>query len=458
MSTQTHPTRRPDGAPERTTDTGKGRPAGRAIVGSVLAGAVTALVLALVVFPGGTEARITGALLLGFGFGWALMATLTVRRTRRPQRWAVVPAVAMGATGLGLVVFNPGNQLLTALNWVWPPLMVALVVWMFAQMRRSVTGKARWVLVPVFVVLALASVGATYANIASTGDRATLAAPGKLYDVNGHRLHLDCHGHGSPTVVLSNGLGGVSAGWARIASPVAATTRVCAYDRAGQGWSEDAASPRDGVQSAEELHTLLEKAGEHGPYLLVGHSTGGTYAITYAARYPDQVAGLVLLDSSSPEQFTRMPAFSGQYKMMMRPTYSLMPTLSRLGAGQIPVTSHLPAADAAKVIAITSKPRYYRNQRDEVSVIPEVFTQAQALTTLGNRPLAVLTASATATGTKGWVDAQDQLAGLSPNSVHRTVHSTHEGLLEDVRPAAASVRAISEVISSVRTSTPLPSS
>ena len=211
----------------------------------------------------------------------------------------------MGATGTALVVFNPGNQTMTALNWVWPPLMVALTVWMFVQMRRSVTGKARWVLTPVLVVLALASIGATYANIAGTGDQSTVAAPGKLYDVGGHRLHLDCHGHGSPTVVLSNGLGGVSAGWARIAAPVAATTRVCAYDRAGQGWSEDAASPRDGVQSAEELHTLLAKAGEHGPYVLVGHSTGGTYAMTYAARYPEQVAGMVLLDSSSPEQFTR---------------------------------------------------------------------------------------------------------------------------------------------------------
>ena len=237
---------------------------------------------------------------------------------------------------------------------------------------------------------------------------------------------------------------------------MAATTRVCAYDRAGQGWSEEAASPRDGVQSAEELHTLLAKAGEHGPYVLVGHSTGGTYAMTYAARYPDQVAGMVLLDSSSPEQFTAMPAFSGQYKMMMRPTYSLMPTLSRLGAGQIPSTSHLPAADAAKVTAITSRPEYFRNQRDEISVIPEVFHQAQALTTLGDRPLAVLTASASATGTKGWVRAQDQLAALSANSVHRTVDSTHMGLLEDASPAAASVRAITEVITSVRTRTPVP--
>ena len=87
--------------------------------------------------------------------------------------------------------------------------------------------------------------------------------------------------------------------------------------------------------------------------MLVGHSTGGTYAMTYAARYPEQVAGLVLLDSSSPEQFTAMPAFAGQYAVLRR-AYSLMPTLSRLGLGQVPVTSHLPAADAAKVAKITS--------------------------------------------------------------------------------------------------------
>jgi copper chaperone CopZ/pimeloyl-ACP methyl ester carboxylesterase len=230
-----------------------------------------------------------------------------------------------------------------------------------------------------------------------------------------------------------------------------------AYDRAGQGWSDDAASPQDGVQSAEDLHTLLGKAGEHGPFLLVGHSTGGTYAMTYSARYPEQVAGLVLLDNSSPEQLTRMPAFPRQYAMMRR-TYALLPTLSRLGLGHlVPGTSHLPAADAAKVNAITSAPNAYRNQRDEVSVIPDVFARAQALTTLGDRPLVVLTASATSTRTAGWAGAQDQLATLSPDSVHRTVSSTHPGLLEDVRPAAASVRAVTEVIHSVRTNTPLAS-
>ncbi|MDF2745058.1 MAG: alpha/beta hydrolase fold protein, partial [Actinomycetia bacterium] len=440
MSTQTHPTSRPQSTPEPTRDTTERRPAGGTIVASVVAGAVAALVLALVVFAGGTEATITGALLLGFAFGWALMATLT-RRTSEPQRWAVVPAVAMGATGTALLVFAPGNDAMTALNRVWPPLLLAMATWMFLRVRRSVRGKARWVLAPVIGVLVLTAIGATYDTIAGTDDLDSYAAPGKLYDVGGRWLHLDCRGHGGPTVVLANGLGGVSAGWARITAPVAATTRVCAYDRAGQGWSDEAASPQDGVESAEDLHTLLAAAGEHGPFVLVGHSTGGTYAMTYAARYPEQVAGLVLLDSSSPEQFTRMPAYPGQYAMMRR-MYGLLPTLSRLGLGQIPTTSHLPAADAAKVTAVTSAPQYYRNQRDEASVLPEVFAQAQALTTLGDRPLAVLTASETSTGTDGWVGAPDQLAALSANSVHRTIDSTHAGMVQDVRPAGESVRAI----------------
>jgi pimeloyl-ACP methyl ester carboxylesterase len=458
MSTQTQPasSRRHDGAHPGADTSSPGRPAGRTIVASVLAGAVAALVLVLVVFPGGTEATITGAMLLGFGFGWALMAALTVRRTRQPQRWAAVPAAAMGATGAALAVITPGNEAMTALNWVWPPLLLTLAGWIFVQVRRSVAGKSRWVLAPVVAVLALASLGATYDNIARTNDT-EYAVPGTLYDVGGHQLHLDCRGQGFPTAVLSNGLGEVSASWARITADVAGTTRVCAYDRAGQGWSEDADHPLDGIQSAHELHTLLAAAGERGPYVLVGHSTGGTYALAYAAQYPDEIAGLVLLDSSSPEQFTRMPAYPGQYAMMRR-AYATMPTLSRLGLGHlVPASSHLPAADAAKVAAITSGTQAYRNQRDEISVIPDVFDQAQALTTLRGRPLTVLTASQTSIGTDGWDGAQNQLAALSADSVHRTVDSTHSGLLEDTGPAAESVRAITEVLFAIRTGTALRS-
>jgi pimeloyl-ACP methyl ester carboxylesterase len=302
----------------------------------------------------------------------------------------------------------------------------------------------------VVVVLGLASVGATYGDLSQAGVQDSYPAPGKTYDVGGHRLHLDCHGHGGPTVVLFNGLGEVSASWARITGPVSRTTRVCAYDRAGQAWSDDAPSPQDGIAAAKDLQHLLAAAGETGPFVLVGHSTGGTYAMTYAARHPEQVAGMVMLDSSSPEQFTRMPAYPGQYAVMRR-GLALLPTLSRLGlGGVITAGSHLPTRAAAEVTAMTSTPRAFRNGRDELSTIPEVFAQAQALTTLGDRPLAVLTASDNAS-TVGWAGAQDQIAALSTNTLHRTVHSTHPGLLEDERPAAESVRAITAVVSAVRT-------
>ena len=114
-------------------------------------------------------------------------------------------------------------------------------------------------------------------------------------------------------MVLFNGLGEFSASWARVVDQVGDDTRVCAYDRAGQGWSEDVDEPQDGVTAAADLHALLDAAGEHGPYVLVGHSIGGTYALTYAAQYPEQVAGMVLLDSSSPRQFTAMPDYPFQY-------------------------------------------------------------------------------------------------------------------------------------------------
>lgn len=175
--------------------------------------------------------------------------------------------------------------------------------------------------------------------------------------------------------------------------------------------------------------------------------------MTYAARYPEQVAGLVLLDSSSPGQFTRMPDYPDQYALMRR-GLALLPTLDRLGVGRAFAASHLPAPAREQVEALTATAHAARNGRDEVSMIPEVFEQAQALTTLHDRPLAVLTASENLT-TPGWTDAQDELAALSTHRVHRVVESTHAGLVADEGGAAASVRAITRVVSSVRTGAPL---
>jgi pimeloyl-ACP methyl ester carboxylesterase len=446
MSVDTQTTdHRADIAASATPQTG---PMARIIAGSLAAGAMSALVLTLVIFAGGTESIITGSTLMTFGLGWTLIAALTVRHTNRPQRWTAVPAVAMGAAGLALLAFTPENAAMTQLSWVWPPVALALAVWMFVQLRRTLSGRGRWLLTPVVAVLGLAAVGATYENITLLADQDTYTAPGKTYDVDGHQLHLDCHGHGGPTVVLSNGLGEISASWARVTDQVGDSTRVCAYDRAGQGWSTDAESPQDGVTAAKDLHTLLAVAGEHGPYVLVGHSTGGAYAMTYAAQYPEQVAGLVLLDSSSPEQLTKIPSYPGQYAVMRR-GLALLPTLDRLGLGRVLATSNLPAPAAEQVRALAATAHAARNGRDELSVIPEVFEQAQALSTLQDRPLAVLTASETVE-TPGWAAAQDRLATLSTNHVHRTVHSTHAGLVDDQHGSTESIRVITEVITSVR--------
>jgi pimeloyl-ACP methyl ester carboxylesterase len=124
--------------------------------------------------------------------------------------------------------------------------------------------------------------------------------PGQLIDVGGHRLHLNCTGAGTPTVVLEPGGGELSSNLGWITPAVARDSRVCVYDRAGRGWSEPASTAQDGAQIATDLHRLLQRGHVRGPYVLAGHSFGGLYVLTFAARYPDQVAGMVLVDSTAP--------------------------------------------------------------------------------------------------------------------------------------------------------------
>jgi pimeloyl-ACP methyl ester carboxylesterase len=427
-------------------------PFARVVAVSLAIGLATALTLTLVVFAGYTEATVTGALLVGFTLGWVLLGVLSRRYTDRPLRWTSVPAVVLGATGLGLIAFTPQNAALSAMSWIWPTPMLALAVYVGLRARRDLPGRARWMLVPVVAVLALAPVAAMYENVTVVRDQHTYSAPGTTYEVGGHRVYLDCRGQGSPTVVLDNGLGEVTASWARIVAQVDTTTRVCAYDRSGQGWSQGTGSAQDGVAAAQDLHALLSVAGEKGPYLLVGHSIGGAYALTYADQYPQQVAGMVLLDSSSPEQFTAIPSYSAQYAVIHR-VEALTPTLNRLGLGRLiakVAPSHLPTAAAGQVTSLTANAQGARNASAEWQVLPALFEQAQELTTFGNRPLAVLTASESAQKTGGWSAAQDRLAALSTRSIHQVVDSTHMGLLEDPQGSAAAVAAIDHVIAVVR--------
>jgi pimeloyl-ACP methyl ester carboxylesterase len=125
--------------------------------------------------------------------------------------------------------------------------------------------------------------------------------PGRLIDMGGYRLHINCEGTGSPTVILDAGLGDWSTHWTSVQDLLKADTQVCSYDRAGYGWSDPGPRLRDSQRIVAELHSLLEKAEVLPPYVLVGHSFGGINMRLYASTYPAETAGLVLVDASHPD-------------------------------------------------------------------------------------------------------------------------------------------------------------
>ena len=259
--------------------------------------------------------------------------------------------------------------------------------------------------------------------------------PGQLIDVGGHRLHIHCTGSGRPTVVLEPGLGEPSANMAgRIAPEIAMTTRVCVYDRAGRGWSQAASAPQDGVQVATDLHTLLQRAGENGPYVLAGHSAGGLYVLNFAHLYPQQVAGVVLLDSMHPQQYTRIASYPAFYEAFRRFS-AVLPSLSRLGLGHAVYHASyadLPNPARGEERAFLATPRGSRSLRDEFAEIRAAMKQAGSLTNLGDRPLIVVTAWKAHTGMDGLAGrprpAVDQQRPPNPRRRHtRNAHRGHSG-------------------------------
>lgn len=131
--------------------------------------------------------------------------------------------------------------------------------------------------------------------------------PGQLIDVNGRNMHINCIGNKSPSIILDSGAGGFSLEWRNIQKSLSQYARVCAYDRAGYGWSDMGLLPRTTKRITHELHALLQNAGIHGPYILVGHSFGGFTAQYFARNFGDEIAGIVLIDSSHEEQVYRLP-------------------------------------------------------------------------------------------------------------------------------------------------------
>jgi pimeloyl-ACP methyl ester carboxylesterase len=240
--------------------------------------------------------------------------------------------------------------------------------------------------------------------------------PGRLIEANGHRLHLNCTGKGSPIVVYEAGASGSSLDWEKVQPTVAATTRNCSYDRAGYGWSEPSdAAKTTSKDIAEELHELLRIAGEGAPYILVGHSLGGFHLQMFAHLYPDEVVGAVLVDASHEDQFDWYQTYT-----------SAVPSTGPGASDPEPKRT----AEAAEIVrAMREDPKFAATQAREGAGILDSVALLREFDSLPNMlPLIVLTRGAEKQLEDDWTAfdlmwnrGQRNLASLSPRSTHMHV-------------------------------------
>lgn len=230
---------------------------------------------------------------------------------------------------------------------------------------------------------------------------------GRAVDVGGRTMNISCVGAGSPAVILETGGNAPGLEWEPLQRKMAVSTRNCWYDRAGVGWSDPPSSPRTAASIATDLHALLAGAGVPPPYVMVGASVGGEYVRIYTARYPGDVAGMVLVDSAHPDQpepeFMRAPSAAwspGRRHLIC----AMLPAMSRFGVLRV-MAGGGPAANET-LATLESQPKALRADMEQACLAtdsgrinpavgggnPDVDQAARNAGSLGDRPLIVLTA------------------------------------------------------------------
>ena len=256
-------------------------------------------------------------------------------------------------------------------------------------LRRIAVGLA------VLVAIALLS-GASYEQLMRRRAASAFPAAGRLVDVgDGRRIQIDCRGAGAPTVVLESGLDHLgSLSWVTVHDSIAKTTRVCAYSRAGIMWSDASDAAFDVASAARDLHTALAAAGERAPYVLVGHSIGGPYVMSFTHAYPAEVRGLVFVDASHPDQFARFRDITG--KSLVPPPGEVKLGAALAWTGLVRLLPAGPAPPSWPVEAWRVVPSFLplsvAGLAKETPAVPATLAAVREMRQLEDRPLVVLTA------------------------------------------------------------------
>lgn len=269
------------------------------------------------------------------------------------------------------------------------------------ELRRSGLFRAarRWIgrglLGLIGLVLLAVPVALTVEAVRLSRDAREFPPRGKRIDLGGRTLHLDCRGEGSPTVVIESGAQDWSTGWQRPQDAIAEHTRVCTYDRAGLGWSDASDEPHDGLHMVADLHRLLAAAGLSTPVVLVGHSLGGMLNRIHFQQYPEEVAGMVLIEPGDPDQIDEMfgesrgaPAYGDWVDVLASSAARLGMTrwvFRNLFSGK-----GFPEREVAETRAMISRPAAVRALASTLRHLPVTSAQTRASGDLGDLPLAVV--------------------------------------------------------------------
>ena len=312
------------------------------------------------------------------------------------------------------------------------------------------------------LLIALLVLGFSYQTIAAETDKQNYPPRGQFFTVNGHRMHIYCVGEGNPTIVLEAGGYANSLWWYRIQRQLAEHTQVCAYDRPGLGWSEPTVGSRDAITITSELHSLLEQAGVSVPYIMAGHSYGAILTRIYASRFPDEIAGIALVDTGLliPKHYTQSEFEA--WKASNDAIQAFLWGATHFGLMRLITPGDFrnygfPSEIAAELGALRSSNVSFDTDYAERFPGRLVLNEASASAeNLANLPIAILWApeglNIPAADREAYADLQREISTYSSNTLMRTIEGANHGsILGNEQYAQQVTNAILEVIDAVQT-------